>query len=65
MTGAREVGPLVGKVDGGNVVGLNDGGMVGAEVGAGAFRIVKTTLGLRSKAVPLLLYCVLDTTMTT
>lgn len=37
MVGAMEVGPLVGKMD---------GDMVGAEVGAGGFRIVNSTLGL-------------------
>ena len=37
IVGAMEVGPLVGKMD-------RD--MVGTEVGAGGFRIVKSTLGL-------------------
>ena len=64
MVGAREVGPRVGKVDVGDVVGLYVGGLVGAFVGAGGLRIVKTTLGLKSKAVPLLLYCALNTITT-
>lgn len=63
-----EVDFMAGEIEGrllvvnaGDVVGLYVGSLVGAEVG---FRIVKTTLGLKSKAVPLLLYCALNTITT-
>jgi len=66
-----EVGTVVGTVVGvlvgavvGFLVGALEGVLVGAVVGGG-LRMVKATLSLPSKAVPLLSYCALNTVTAT
>ena len=61
------VGTMVGFMVGalvGFLVGALEGALVGAVVGGG-LRMVKATLSLPSKAVPLLSYCALNTATAT